>query len=424
MKIVANKVVLIIIFTLCAKLGLAQEYPSIVFVENSNDKVTTFTTVGIGVKKGDTEVNAIRSLFYTLFYVGVDGVNDGEPLVSKDDDSYISNFLNNKISMYSLNREEVTKPEKNLVKVYEATYRVKVPMANLIKELTQNGLREPAIDKTKLANVDEIESVVLPTIIVVPFKKSGESYDAILQNDYDKRMAVSKLQDGFESRNITTVDVLGKIDAVKRRMEYDANNADSNDKQLLLNSGADVYVTVDLLKDIQSSGSRVSLIMKAYETSTGSILATKDGYSKKYNTTAIERLCAFAVEDNITDFLNDISKNFNKQVTSSKKVALVVSIAGNSMMTMSDQVGPKNYRLSDVIRQWVRANSDQGKYHLQGSVEESIIFDYVMIPLTDVDGLAMDAAQFGFLLQSYLVEQQDVDCTSRIDGNTIYITIE
>ena len=36
----------------------------------------------------------------------------------------------------------------------------------------------------------------------------------------------------------------------------------SNDKQLLMNSGADVYVIVDLQKDISAaSGSRVSLIM-------------------------------------------------------------------------------------------------------------------------------------------------------------------
>ena len=43
-------------------------------------------------------------------------------------------------------------------------------------------------------------------------------------------------------------------------------NADSNDKQLLMNSGADVYVMVDLQKDISAaSGSRVSLIMTARE---------------------------------------------------------------------------------------------------------------------------------------------------------------
>ena len=269
-----------------------------------------------------------------------------------------------------------------------------------------------------------MNSIVLPSIMVVPYKKDGESYDAILQNDYDRRLAVGKLQAGFEGRNITTVDISAKIAAIKRRSEYEASTADSNDKQLLLTSGADVYVVVDLKKDIQPSGSRVSLIMKAYETSSGSILASQDGFTRKFNTPAVDMLCSYAVEDNVGPFLAEIVKNLNKQFTDSKRIVLQISIAGSSMMSMSSQVGPNNYRLSDVIRQWVRSNSDKGKYHLQGVVEESMIFDYVMIPLKDSDGLMMDAAQYGFLLQYFLSEKQNVSCSNKIDGNTVYITIE
>ena len=43
---------------------------------------------------------------------------------------------------------------------------------------------------------------------------------------------------------------------------------------------------------------------------------------------------------------------------------------------------------------------------------------------TSVDGFPMDAAQFAFLLESYLKEEVGVSCDSpRIDGNNILFTI-
>ncbi len=419
-----NRHILVMLFTLCAKFCLAQGYPGIVTLESSDEKQATFITLGVADKKGDVELNALQSLFHTLFYTGVDGVNDGEPLVTNNKVDYLSNFIDVKSVMYGANHTVINEPEKNSQKRFQATYRVKVPIQNLYKELTQNGVYESPASSVELADVESIDNQVLPTIMVVPYKTDSESYEAILQSDYDRRIAVSKVQAGFESRNITTVDLSAKIVAMKRRAEYESSTADSNDKQLLMSSGADIYVTVDMLKDIQSSGSRVSLIMKAYESSTGSILASKDGFTNRYNTSAVDQLCSYAVADNLQPFLDDITNNFNKQINGSKRVVLQISIEGSSMMTMDDQVGSNNYRLSDLLRQWVRKNSDQGKYHLQGIMPESMIFDYVMIPAVDQDGLMMDAAQYAFLLHSYLSEDQGVSCSSKIDGNSIYITIQ
>lgn len=45
-----------------------------------------------------------------------------------------------------------------------------------------------------------------------------------------------------------TVAAEGKQSGTLRASEWESKNADSNDKQLLMNSGADVYVMVDLQK--------------------------------------------------------------------------------------------------------------------------------------------------------------------------------
>ena len=416
------------IFTLliaCVVLGFsasAQNYPQIVTYENSEGVAAVFTSVGVAEKSKDVQDNAVASLFYTLFHVGVDGINDGKPLVTTENKEYIKTFFASRYLFFVRENTPLGKVEKNSNKMFQGTFKIVVVYDNLIKDLERNKLHKSNVPDVKYTEVEFKEAMVLPTIMVVPYKRDGETYATILSNDFDRRIAVSKVQDGFESRDVTTVDVEGKLAAVKRNAEFGANDADSNDKQLLMNSGADVYVVVDLHKDVTADGARVSLIMKAYETASGSILASKDAITRRYATASTDALCSYAISDNLPAFLDDICKNFSKQASNGKRVTLQFAIDGSSAMTMNDRVGPQNFPLSNLIHQWVRKNAHMGKYHLQGIVDTSIIFDYVIVPPRDADGMAMDAAQFGFMIEAWL-NDTGVPCSSRFDGTTIYITI-
>ena len=401
----------------------AQEYAQIVTFETSDAVSATFTSVGIAKRSKDVEENAVMSLFYTLFYDGVDGVNGGRPLITTDNPDYVNTFLTSRYPFFVKNVVETEKPEKNVNKIFQGTYTITIVYGNLIKDMERNKVhksREPEMD---YSDVEYEQGMVLPTIMVVPYKKDGETYSSVLANDFDRRIAVSKVQDGFESRNVTTVDVEAKLAAVKRNSQFGANDADSNDKQLLMNSGADVYVVVDLKKDVTNEGARVSLIMKAYETATGNVLASKDAITRRYAKASTDELCSYAIQDNVPAFLDDICKNFSKQASTGKRVALQFAFDGASSMSMSDRVGPSNLPLSNQIHQWVRKNAHNGKFHLQGIVDASMLFDYVVIPPRSEDGMVMDAVQYGFVIEAWLNDTLGVPCSSRFDGNTIYITI-
>lgn len=415
----------IILVSLClAVLSMsAQNYPQVVTYETSDNVSATFTSVGVADKAKGVAENAAQSLFYTLFYTGVDGINGGRPLVTSDNKDYVNTFLASRYPFFVRSNEELGKPEKNANKLFQGTCKITIVYSNLIKDLERNKLCSAIGSDFTGADVELEPGVVLPTIMVVPYKRDGETYASILADDFDRRIAVSKVQDGFESRDVTTVDVEAKLAATMRNAQFGANDADSNDKQLLMNSGADVYVVVDLHKDVNAEGARVSLIMKAYETASGSILASKDAITRRYATASTDALCSYAIQDNIPAFLDDICKNFSKQVANGKRVTLQFAIDGASAMMMTDRVGPNNYPLSTLIHQWVRKNAHNGKYHLQGMVDTSVIFDYVMIPPRDADGMAMDAAQFGFQIEAWLNDEVGVPCMSRFDGTTIYITI-
>ena len=420
---------IILCFLALALIARAEEYLDMATLVSNQGSTAVFESTVNGEKTKDIESNAQKSPFHQLFYKGVDGINDGKPLVVKENQMYTNSFFNEtaRYALYVV-PNSVTAAGKP-IKVGSSkmvAYRMTVRVQQLINDMKRNNVyTEDDLQRLDATQVREEENVVLPTVIVVPFKRDGENYARILQNDYDRRIAVSSVQDGFESRNITTVDLQGKLDAVNRRAAYEQNaaNAESNDKQLLMTSGADVYVTVDINKDIQPEGSRVSLIMKAYETASGSILASKTATPvRRFKTSAVDALCKHTVDDCLPAFLDDIVKNFKP--AGGIRVVLQFAIGGGSMMSMSSPAGKNGYALSNVLRQWVRRNAYQGKYHLQGMVDESMIFDYVTIPPKDADGLQMDAAEFGFVLEQYLKETEGIDCSVRIDGNNILVTIE
>lgn len=416
-------------FLALASTAGAEEYLDMATLVSQQGTTTVFQSTGIGEKPKDIEINAQKALFHQLFYKGVEGVNDGKPLVMMENKIYTNSFFNetNRYVAYVVPKS-ITPVGKSIKagKNKMTTYQISIRLQQLINDMKRNKVYSDnelmGVDATE---VRETEDVVLPTVIVVPYKRDGESFSKVLQNDYDRRIAVSSVQAGFEQRNITTVDLQGKMDAVARRVAYEQNagTADSNDKQLLMTSGADVYVTVDINKDIKPEGSRVALILKAYETASGNILASQTAAPvRRFATTAVDALCKHTVDSHLQTFLDDIVKNFRP--VGGTRVVLQFAIAGTSMMTMNTPAGQNNYSISNIIRQWVRKNAYQGKYHLQGVMDESMIFDYVTIPPKDIDGLRMDAAQFGFILEQYLKEDEGLDCSLRVDGNNILVTIE
>lgn len=393
---------------------------------SGDENIAVFTSEGEASKKSEVAKDAKRRLFYALFYKGVIGFNDTQPLITNDIKNYTQPFFDEsqRYESYILDTEDADETRK-VNRKHRAVCTITVSIKLLKKFLTESGLME-----SEAPVFGEEGGPLMPTIIVVPYRKTGENYAAILENDFDRRVAVANVQDGFRSRNVTTYDLAAVIRSTQKRVAYENNSnaADSNDKQLLQSSGADVYVEVDMIKDNNLQGTRVSLVLRAYETSTGALLASKDGFTKRYPNAGSDLLAKYAVQDHLQPFLDDICSHWDGSGKGTKgsngtRVVLQFAIDGSSATTFNDPAGPNNYSLSNIVRQWVRKNCYKGQYHLKGVMAESIIFDSVTMPPTDVDGLAMDAAQFAFLLESYLKEEIGIDCSSRIDGNNILFTV-
>ena len=100
---------LLFTFVLSATAISAQDYPQIVIHETSDAESATFTSLGVAKKSKDVADNAAQSLFYTLFYDGVDGVNGGRPLITTDNQEYVKNFLDSRYHLFVRYSEELEK---------------------------------------------------------------------------------------------------------------------------------------------------------------------------------------------------------------------------------------------------------------------------------------------------------------------------
>ena len=404
----------------------AEDFLQIVLMESEQGTQAVFTSAGMGTSKEEAEVNAVKSLFYTLMFQGVDGVNGNKPLVVADNKVYTNSFFNRqaRYNVYVVGSERVGKFEK-VGDSFQVTMKITIRLRQLVSDVQKNT--KPA-DKVTTVTPPEgpggtANIAAKPTIIVVPYKKDGESYKAILENDFDKRIAVSEVKKELENLGIKTIDLQGRLDATNRGMQYDDNigTAESNDKQMLLSSGADVYVIVDLKKDVSAEGSRVALIMEARETASGTMWASENGWTKRYPTSATDQLCAFAVKDNLPPFLAQIEKNYANPINA----VLRVAVDGTSAITLFDECD-NGERIIDAIQDWLDRNAHQGDYHLQGEMAESAIFDYVIIPRQDKNGYKMTTSKFARELRKHLISlgvQLDGATGVRIEGNTIMLTI-
>ena len=389
-----------------------------------SDQMAVFKSESASDSKKETAADAKRRLCFALFYKGVPGVNDGKPLIDNDNPMITAKFFNesNAFESYVISTEGGDKVRKMGDK-YHAVYTLSVSMTLLTQFLQEQKL------KTKISGFGEEGGPVMPTIMTIPFCKNGESFQAILENNPDMRVAVANVQDGFRSRNVTTFDFFAALRSNQRGTTYEENQgvAESNDRQLALSAGSDVYVEVDIIKDESPQGNKVTLILKAYETATATVLASKNVITRRYPNASIDVLTKYAVRDELQVFLDDICKKWTDPTGTEGEGTLVKMrfslLDGGIITSFNDRVGTKNYPLSAVIRQWVRKNCHKAQFHQQVQNSELIIFDKITMPPTDADNFPMDAAQFAFLLESYLKETEGVDCSSLIEGNMIIFTI-
>lgn len=266
---------------------------------------------------------------------------------------------------------------------------------------------------------------IQPKIMVIPFTKEGEDIRTILEEDVNRRIAITKIKEAFDGRGFTTVDFTAKLKAAKDNNVFTSDNQTDIKTQIIQMSGADIYVQAEVNVQKGQSGSSVTLILTGYEASTGNSLSNKVGESGKFYTEDIGKLASKAVENIAEDFLNVMQTKFTDIVNNGKSVIIDISFDAGSQYTMSsDNIGSSGLPLSDQLEEWMGKNAFKNNYHIQGTTDLKMIFDDVRIPLKDqASGVNYNPNKFALEIFKFL-KSLSLDVKKDVKGSTIYITIK
>lgn len=267
-------------------------------------------------------------------------------------------------------------------------------------------------------------ATVQPKIMVIPYVKQGEDLRTVLENDVNKRIALTKIKEAFDNRGFTTVDFTAKLKAANANAVMMEDSQSDLKTMLIQQSGADIYVEAEIDVQQSSSGNSVKMIVTGYECSTGNSLANKVGESGKFYTDDIGKLASKAIESCAEDFLNTMQNKFSDIVENGKSIIVNFAFDEGSSLLMSSEVGSQGLQLSDELEIWMEEHAYKNNYHIQGTTDRQMIFDDVRIPLKDpASGNNYNPNKFALEIFKFM-RGLGIQIQRDIKGNTIYITIK
>jgi hypothetical protein len=180
--------------------------------------------------------------------------------------------------------------------------------------------------------------------------------------------------------------------------------AQLDEKDIIVrNSGADMFVTVDINVDPGSSGTDVKIILQGYETATGRSLSNKDASSGRFYTNDISKLAGRAIDAMKEDFLNVLQTKFTDIVNNGRSLYVEFVLSPTATTNFDSEVGSDGDLLSEAIVTWMGKNAYKNYAKRGGSTKSRMIYDDVKIPLKDqATGLNYDISEFGKLIRKYL----------------------
>lgn len=273
------------------------------------------------------------------------------------------------------------------------------------------------------------QTVVQPKIMVIPYTKEGEDIRTVLENDSNKRIALSKIKEAFDERGVSTIDFVARLKAANTADVMNMNNQADVKSAIINMSGADIYVEAEIV--CQQSyvarqtkpETRVKINVTAYDIATGASLANKIGECGPFYTDDVAKLSMKAISSIADDFLRVMQEKFTNMAEQGRSIMMLINFDENSAFTMESEVGNQGLILQDEIELWVDSACYNGNYHLQGVTPLNMVFDDIKLPFIDESGATYTVSKFSMSVFKFF-RSLGINISRTLKGNTLYITIK
>lgn len=228
-----------------------------------------------------------------------------------------------------------------------------------------------------------LNTVIQPTIVVVPYVKQGEDARQLVESNTMYSMAISTVQAEFNKRGFNTNDFIQLAKSHTRNdMISDAEGGASDVvTQIISESDADISVEVQINTKSENGTSEVFVELKAAEAISGELLSTQNYTSDKFRTTDMLKLLERALTKINDDFFIYLQNSFNNILQTGRNMNIQIRFADNCPLTAFSRVGTPALPLERQLRNWAKQHSFGG--YFKPRVTKNLIDLSIKVPLYD-----------------------------------------
>ena len=329
-------------FGLWAKKSNLPQSHEATFVESTSPAEWMIRAAGYGKKTAQAEEDALKAAVYFILYMGTD------PLLKTDEAK--SRFRMMEEEFFDINnlRKYVTWEGTGLLSRVKVGKQIKVEKMfrihreNIYKDLVARGI----LTKRE----DLAEQVGLPTIMVLPETRKGESPLEALGKSLNRHGAtVLKSYLTARGYDVSIPEAEEQLSGIRQAISG-IRGIEQDDAYLLaLSIGSDIYVKYNISISQRYVGGtlvkKASVTVEAYETTTGKSLGAETGYSRE-RPTSDEVVAEEALHDAVDKVLERITSYWQKAIERGNEYKVTFNLVG---FTDEDEAEEVSFAIADAL---------------------------------------------------------------------------
>jgi hypothetical protein len=237
----------------------------------------------------------------------------------------------------------------------------------------------------QLANSFAQENLVQPSVVVVPFTKSGEDALSLYESKFEYRAIINEINNAITTRGFLPQDLQEIISRIKENsILNDLNNVNIDPvKRIIDNTTADILIKAEIFIYSENQLNSVQVTLKAVDKGSGKTLfASPLLSSPNFKTTDFAYLAKRVLSegDAIGAFCNGMSLAFQNIAKNGRSIQIIFETNDNSTFSLDDEDSSYN-NLGDLLVDLVKKRAYNGYYKIKTQTSKQLYFEEVRVPL-------------------------------------------
>lgn len=240
---------------------------------------------------------------------------------------------------------------------------------------------------------------VQPSIMVMPYTKSGGNALALFENDFKWQTTIFRINNAFQERGFRPKDLQESINQVKKKNALDnlKNASKEVEEEIYAEARPDIIIKAFINIAQEGNKNSVQVALQAIEISSRANLydmptASSPFFNSNDHAYIVDRL--LKEENRVDGFINGLNNALKQIVENGKSITIDIITTNDCQCKLDDEIGEDYDFVSELITKWIQDNAHKNQYRIKQDSENMLSFDEVKIPLRTETGRNYSANDF------------------------------